>query len=242
MGAEFPANVPRPASAEPLKSQILKSLKNRNSPTGTPRHRCSTPRTEGSMLQGSPNPEVHRHAFGGWGGMSCCSVGYSPLHSRHCSRHPQIHVLAVPILFSMQPGRRIGDLDFDSTVSSQPPLCSSRHGSRCPLLPSCRRGLQGAGSGCFPTASWAAIAKLWHSKPINHPLLFSNQETASRTLMLKSKKYDCQLFFFPPGLNIHIFQQICGTASSFSLLGPGGVEEEEEKERRGGVKEKLRFS
>lgn len=107
---------------------------------------------------------------------------------------------------------------------------------RCPLLPSCRRVLHGAGSGCFPTASWAAIAKLRHSKAINHPLLFSNQETASRTLTLKSKKYDCQLFFFPPGLNIHIFQQICGTASSFfSLLGPGGVEEEEEKrkERRG---------
>jgi len=56
LDADFSKNLPWPASTEPLKRQILKSLKNRNSPTGTPRCGCSASSTWGDMLQVSPNP------------------------------------------------------------------------------------------------------------------------------------------------------------------------------------------
>ena len=58
LDADFSENLPRPASAEPLKSQISKSLKNRNSPIGTPRRGCSASSIWGDVLQVSPNPAL----------------------------------------------------------------------------------------------------------------------------------------------------------------------------------------
>lgn len=58
LDADFSENLPQPASAEPLKSQILKSLKNRNSPIGTPCCGCSASSIWGDMLQVSPNPAL----------------------------------------------------------------------------------------------------------------------------------------------------------------------------------------
>lgn len=124
LDADFSENLPRPASAEPLKSQILKSLKNRNSPTGTPRRDCSASSIWGDVLQVSPNPALSctDMPLGGWGGMNQYSVGHSPLQSLkrewHCSWHPQIMSWLCPSWSLWQPGhgqQRPRDLGFGST-------------------------------------------------------------------------------------------------------------------------------